>query len=166
MGKGTSKAGGGNSGGAFRFAEGSFEEIRNDIESAIRQKESKNFGFELLDSVTQEDMRDVDKALNYFKDNGIKELVEPSDTYPSEIKWEFAGKDKTTGKFASFEFDSSPKKSSALETLKGNGYSADKGQLLPKRLFSYLYDHTNLRTEDINAVNAISAAVLKRYKAK
>ena len=163
MGRGSSKA----SNTGFRFQEGNKQEIRNAAIEDLTQKEQKRWkDSKLAEYFINDDVRAVDKALDYLEENNIKNIIDKSDDYDDSIKWKFSGKDKSTGKFASFEFDSMPKESNAMENLKGNGYSVTDKIVLPVKLHNYLVQHTNMTENDIKAVRSIAKVALNNYKKK
>lgn len=141
----------------------SYTGIRSDIEKAVTDKYTNYWKSspELAGYTIRDAMDKVDEVLNYFRD---KNMIESSDTYDDEIVWRFSGKDKESGKYAGFEFDSSPTQANAKSNLAGNGYSVSQGLLFPKPLFNYLMDHTNVTEKDIEVMRVISTAALKRYK--
>ena len=113
------------------YEEGRGPELKdkqNSIKDSIKSEAQAFFerywkGDEMfIDSDVEVVMRKADEMLDYLKKNG-QELIEPSADYDNEIVWKFSGKDKETGKHASFEFDSSAVEKNAKDTLKGNGYS-------------------------------------------
>lgn len=162
MGRGSSKAAAG-----FKFSEGSRQEIRNAALDDLAQKEQRYWKNDrMAESFINDDARAVDKALDYFEENNIKNIIDKSDDYDDSIKWKFSGKDKSTGKFASFEFDSMPKESNAMENLKGNGYSVTDKIVLPVKLHNYLVQQTNMTENDIKAVRSIAKVALNNYKKK
>ena len=139
------------------------EALKADIRQAVTDKYTKywkNYP-DLVEGDVRRTMERVETALDYFKD---KDIIEKSASYPDEIVWRFSGKDKSTGKWAGFEFDSLPKQSNARETLSGNGYSVSQGLLFPKPVFDYVMNHTNVTDTDIEVAKFISSAALKRYK--
>lgn len=141
--------------------------MRNEIEKDIKSKMETHWKWagddkeRFATSDTKQMMEKVDTILDHFKD---KNMIEPSKDYDREIVWRFSGKDKQTGKHAGFEFDSYPRESDAREALSGNGYNVSNGLILPKPMFNYLMDYTNVTDSDIAAAKAVMKAALKEYK--
>lgn len=108
-------------------------------------------------------MERVDKMLDYFKD---KEMIKPSDDYDKHIVWKFSGRDKSTGKYAGFEFNGYPRESDARVDLRGNGYTVSQDLILPLPIYNYLMDKTNVTDADIFAAKALMKQALKHYKSK
>lgn len=141
--------------------------MRNEIEKDIKSKMETHWKWagddkeRFATSDTKRMMEKVDTILDHFKD---KNMIEPSKDYDREIVWRFSGKDRQTGKHAGFEFDSYPRESDARETLSGNGYNVSNGLILPKPMFNYLMDYTNVTDSDIAAAKAVMKAALKEYK--
>ena len=141
-------------------------ELRSSIEKDIKSKMENYWkGSEHKDSFVKTDvkrtMERVDAMLDEFKD---KPFIEPSKESGRAIVWRFSGKDKQTGKHAGFEFDCYPRESDARDVLRGNGYTVSEGLILPKPMFNYLMDHTNVTESDISAAKSVMKAALKQYK--
>lgn len=153
------------SSGMNTFAEGGKSAIHQDVFNDLMQKERKRIGDDTIAKwAVEEEMEVVDNAMDYLENNGVKRIIQPSDDYAGDIKWKFTGKDKSSGEFASFEFDSKPLESDAKNILKGNGYSVSHDMLMPTKLHDYLVDRTDMTETDIRALKSLSKVALSRYK--
>lgn len=143
------------------------DDLRKSIEKDIKSKmESYWKNSEYKDSFVKSDVEDtmerVDRMLNYMKG---KDIIAPGDNdIPNEIKWKFAGKDKATGKRASFEFSDSANVQKAKETLRGNGYTVSTGKIFPVNIYNALADTTNMDSYDVRAAEALTKAALSDWK--
>lgn len=143
-------------------------DIRKSIEKDVRSKMENYWkNSEYKDSFVKSDVEDtmgrVDRMLDYLKG---KNLIEPGDNkdIPNEIKWKFSGRDKATGKRASFEFSDSANVQKAKETLRGNGYTVSTGKIFPVNIYNALADTTNMDSYDVRAAEALTKAALSDWK--
>lgn len=143
-------------------------DLRKSIETDIKSKMENYWkNSEYKDSFVKSDVEDtmgrVDRMLDHLKG---KNLIEPGDNkdIPNEIKWKFAGRDKATGKRASFEFSSSANVQKAKETLRGNGYTVSTGKIFPVNIYNALADRTNMDSYDVRAAEALTKAALSEWK--
>lgn len=144
------------------------KQLRNSIEKDIKSKMENYWkNSEYKDSFVKSDVKDtmerVDRMLGYMKG---KDIIEPGDNkdIPNEIKWKFAGRNKATGKRASFEFSDSANVQKAKETLRGNGYTVSTGKIFPVNIYNALADTTNMDSYDVRAAEALTKAALSEWK--
>ena len=112
--------------------------------------------------VAEDDKKYADKVLTYFQENNIP-LVKVNDEtgYP---EWQFTGNNKygRNGKeWSSFEVDA-PTKERAVDSLRKNGYTVNS--ILPKNIYDYAIDHTDMTPDQMRVLNAIGTAAIKEWK--
>lgn len=118
----------------------------------------------IANMVARDDREYADKVLDYFSNTNTPLIVVNEDSGNPE--WTFSGYDKygKNGRtFASFDVDT-PTKERALDSLRMNGYSVS--YILPKNLYQYAIDHTDMTPDQIRVLNAIGTAAIKEWKSR
>lgn len=145
--------------------------LRNSIEKDIKSKMETHWKWAGEDkdrfatTDTESVMTRVDTMLDHFKNKDIITAARDNEV-PGEIQWKFQGRDKQTGKRASFDFSEQPNPEKAKETLRANGYQVSSYNIYPEAIYNYLFKNTNADEYDKMAAQALSKQALSDWRKK